>query len=225
MSGLTNIGDRILEWLSPERRFAMKLPEDLEEVPFVVLDTETTGLNPIRDRILSIGALRLLGGRIRVNESVEYFLAQDHFDRLSVPIHGILKTGSSPRMDEKEGLKSILEYIGDSPVVGHHISFDRTMIQNACDRHGLGKFRNPLLDTGTLYRKSLIKSPLLRKKDQYSLDDLARKYDLSCKDRHTALGDAYITAMAFLHILEQLTSKGPLTTRQLLKLGKPGAGN
>lgn len=194
-------------------------PEDPGEVDFVVLDTETTGFSPQRDRILSIGALRVSQGRIRVKESLERYLKQERFDRTSVPIHGILRTGSSERISEKQALAELLDFAGESPVVGHHISFDLAMIQAACQRCGLGPFRNPLIDTGLLYGHTLIESPLLRKKEHYSLDDLARKFDITCKDRHTALGDAYITAIAFLNILESLRARRPLTTRDLLKLG------
>lgn len=221
MSVISRVAGWIEDLWTGSGKATADLPEDPGEVTFVVLDTETTGLDPAQDRILSIGAVRLREGSIRVRESVEYFLEQAHFDRLSVPIHGILKTGKNPRISEKAALEALLGFIGDSPLVGHHVAFDRIMLQKACDRQGLTGPDNPLIDTALLYRHTLIKSPLLRKKERYTLDDLARKFDLSCKDRHTALGDAYITAMAFLYIVSRLREKQPLTTRNLLKMGRP----
>ena len=194
--------------------------EDISETEFVVLDTETTGMDPHKDRILSIGALRLKAGRIRTGESREIFLAQDHFDSTSVPIHGILKTGRHPRHSEAEAMVWLQDYTANAILVGHHIGFDLSMIREAFLRQGFPPLINPCLDTGLLYRKTLIQSPLLRKKDFYTLDDLARKYDLSCEDRHTALGDAYLTAMIFQHILDQLGRKGPVTVSKLLKISK-----
>lgn len=196
--------------------------EPLEKIPFVVLDTETTGLNPERDRILSIGALRLKGGRVVVRDGLELYLHQDHFDSHAVKIHGILREDTHSRIAEAEALERLVTYIGDDVIVGHHISFDRAVLQRALVRHGLGPLRNPCLDTGLLYRKTLLKTPLLRKKDFYSLDDLARRFDLPCADRHTALGDAFLTAMALAHILELLKAKGVQTRKQLLRAGQVG---
>ena len=58
---------------------------------------------------------------------------------------------------------------------------------------------------------------LLERKDNYSLDDLADKFDISKKDRHTAMGDAYITAIAFLKILNKLSEKKEITLVQLFR--------
>ncbi|MEJ2585894.1 MAG: 3'-5' exonuclease [Robiginitalea sp.] len=192
---------------------------DISEVTFVVLDTETTGMDPDIDRILSIGALRLSGGRIRVRETLEIFIAQDHFDRRSVPIHGILRQGPNPRVSEKEALLQLEEYVGDAIIVGHHIHFDLEMLRRALWRHELPPLDNPILDTGILYKRTLLKSPVVQKKASYSLDELAHKFDLSCRDRHTALGDAYITALAFLKILTRLKEKRDFTLKQLLRMG------
>lgn len=192
----------------------------LEILPFVVLDTETTGLNPERDRILSIGAIRLQEGRLLVRDALELYLYQDHFDSHSVPIHGILREDTYMRVSEAEALQSLVAYIGDAVIVGHHVSFDLAMLQRGLARQGLKPLSNPCLDTGLLYRKTLLKTPLLRKKEFYTLDDLARRFDLPCTDRHTALGDAFLTAMVFLHLHEQLRSKGIYTLKQLLKLGR-----
>lgn len=191
----------------------------LANQPFVVLDTETTGLNPQRDRILSLGIVPVRDARIRVRECREWFLAQEVFDGESVPIHGILREGPNARLPEREVLEGLRERLEGTIVVGHHVAFDRAMLQAAYARWELPPPDQPFVDTEALYRHTLIKSPLLRRKERYTLDDLASRYGISCKDRHTALGDAQITAYALLHILEALKSKGVRDTAQLLKLG------
>lgn len=196
------------------------IASELPLVNFVVLDTETTGFHQERDRILSVGLLKVKGALIQVNQGVELFLKQDHFDQQSVPIHGILKEGLHEKVSEKEAMTFLDGYCKDCILVGHHLGFDLRMIYMARKRNGLPELKNLAIDTGKLYRKSLIKSPVLKKKEIYSLDDLANTYDLNCKDRHTALGDAYITAMAFLHILNRLQSRKNLSTKQLLHLGQ-----
>lgn len=194
----------------------------IEDLEFVILDTETTGLNLEKDRILSIGALKLYQGRLKVKEAFEVYVKQEHFSKDSVPIHGLLQESVSHQISEKTAVEMLRAYIGDAIIIGHHIRFDMEVLRRAFLRHDLTPITNLCLDTGMLYRKTLLKTPLLRKKEHYSLDDLARRFDLNCKDRHTALGDAYLTAMAFQHILELLYAKGDISIKKLRDWGQVG---
>ncbi len=91
------------------------------------------------------------------------------------------------------------------------------MINKVLKRNRLPELKNRTLDTAELYKKTLLISPILERKDHYTLDDLAEKFDISVKDRHTALGDAYITAIAFLKILEKMRKKKEITLQELFK--------
>ena len=194
----------------------------IEDLEFVILDTETTGLNLEKDRILSIGALKLYQGRLKVKEAFEVYVKQEHFSKDSVPIHGLLQESVSHQISEKTAVEMLRAYIGEAIIIGHHIRFDMEVLRRAFLRHDLTPIPNLCLDTGMLYRKTLLKTPLLRKKEHYSLDDLARRFDLNCKDRHTALGDAYLTAMAFQHVLELLYAKGDISVKKLRDWGQVG---
>ena len=190
----------------------------IEETRFVVLDTETTGFDYTNDRILCIGALVLQNNIIKIEESFEIYIEQDHYDESTAQIHGILKDFIVKRPTELEALDQFLNYLGDSIIIAHHANFDITMINRALERNGLPELKNKSLDTGILYKKTLIKSHLFERKDHYALDDLADKFDISKKDRHTALGDAYITAIAFLKIVKKLREKKEINLNQLFKL-------
>ncbi|WP_427872919.1 3'-5' exonuclease [Flavobacterium sp. MMS24-S5] len=189
----------------------------IEETRFVVLDTETTGFDYENDRILCIGALVLQNGIINVQESFEVYLEQDHYDKSTAQIHGILKDLLIKRPTELEALQQFLDFLGDSIIIAHHTIFDVTMINRALERNGLPHLTNQTLDTAYLYKKTLIQSHLFERKDHYTLDDLADKFDISKKDRHTALGDAYITAIAFLKIVKKLREKKAINLNQLFK--------
>ena len=190
---------------------------DIDSTRFVVLDTETTGFDYVNDRILCIGAVVLQNYRIPIQKSIELYIQQEHYDQSTAQIHGILRAFVLDRPDELEAMKQFVDFLGDSIIVAHHTLFDVTMINKALERNGLPKLKNKTLDTGVLYKKTLLHSPLLERKDNYSLDDLADKFDISKKDRHTAMGDAYITAIAFLKILNKLKDKKGFSLRQLLK--------
>lgn len=189
----------------------------IEETRFIVLDTETTGFDYENDRILCIGALVLQNNVISVQETLEIYLQQDHYDKSTAQIHGILRDFVLQRPSELEALQQFLTFLGDSIIVAHHTIFDVTMINKALERNNLPQLTNKTLDTAYLYKKALIKSHLFERKDHYTLDDLADKFDISKKDRHTALGDAYITAIAFLKIVKKLKEKKEISLNQLFK--------
>ncbi|MEM9075557.1 MAG: 3'-5' exonuclease [Bacteroidota bacterium] len=200
-------------WRTYASSFDEGLPSSLSEVTFVVLDTETTGFSFKKDRMLSIGALRLKNGSIKAKEAFEVFLEQTTFDAKTVEIHGILKKGKVKRITELEGLKILLKQLGNAVIVAHHVGFDVGMINEALLRHGLPKLLNKRLDTAVLFNRSLPR--VARKTDgHYSLDVLCEEFDIPKTDRHTALGDAYITAIAFLRIMDKLK---PASLDQLLK--------
>ncbi|PRX55228.1 PolC-type DNA polymerase III [Flagellimonas meridianipacifica] len=201
-------------WKTYEASFEKKLPEGIAETVFVVLDTETTGFSLKNDRMLSIGALRLINGSIPAKDAFEVFLKQTTFDAKTVEIHGILKKGKVKRIEELEGLKILLKLLENNAViVAHHVGFDVGMINQALVRHGMPKLLNKTLDTAVLFNRSLPRAK--RKTDgHYSLDVLCEEFNIPKTDRHTALGDAYITAIAFLRIMDTLK---PVSLEQLLK--------
>lgn len=189
----------------------------IEATRFVVLDTETTGFDYENDRMLCIGALVLQHGTINIQDSFEVYIQQEHYDKSTAHIHGILKDFVVTKPTEIEALQQFLSFLGNSIIIAHHTIFDVTMINKALERNGLPILENKTLDTAYLYKKTLIESYLFERKDHYSLDDLADKFDISKKDRHTALGDAYITAIAFLKIVKKLKEKKEITLNSLFK--------
>lgn len=196
------------------------LLNSVESTRFVVLDTETTGFDFDNDRILSIGAVVLQNGVISIPDSFEIYIHQEHYDKNSAQIHGILKDWVMDKPSELEALQQFLTFLGDSIIIAHHTIFDVTMINRALERNGLPALTNKTLDTAFLYKRTLIMSNLLERKEKYSLDELADKFDISKKDRHTAMGDAYITAIAFLKIVKKLKGlkgKSEFTLRDLFK--------
>lgn len=166
------------------------------EKRFVVFDTETTGLDVRTDVILSIGAVTICGNSIIVNDYFELFVEQNIFKTESVPIHGILKEGKEKKLTESESVIRFLDFIKDSTLVGHHVRFDVNMVNGALGRMGLGKLKNRSMDTDKMYQKS----KGLQEEQHSSLDELCRIFKIEKSDRHTAAGDAFITALIFLRL-------------------------
>ena len=167
-----------------------------KEQRFVVFDCETTGLDYKTDRILSIGAVAIQNNQIIVGDFMEVFLQQDIFNPETVTLHGILKEGKEEKVVEAEAIIRFLDFIKDATLVGHHIDFDIEMINQALDRLNVGKLENQAMDTDVMYQK--LKS--LPQEQQSSLDELCDIYKIKKFDRHTASGDAFITALLFLKL-------------------------
>lgn len=163
---------------------------------YVVFDCETTGLDYKSDRILSIGAVAIQNDKIIVGDFMEVFLQQDIFKPESVPIHGILKEGKEEKIVEAEAIIRFLEFIKDATLVGHHVAFDIEMINQALDRLNVGTLKNQAMDTDVMYQKL----KYLPYEQHASLDELCDIYKIKKSDRHTASGDAFITALLFLKL-------------------------
>ncbi len=184
-----------------------KIP--IQEVRFVAFDTETTGFDYTHDRILSIGAIAINKMAIDIADQLELYLQQDVFNSDTVEIHGIRKNHNFDTISESKAIESFIKYIGNAIIIAHHADFDRKMINKALKRNGLGTLKNRFLDTGVLFGKT--KHSIYRSRkgnNQYTLDELCDDLKISKSDRHTASGDAFITAVAFLKIISKL-KKGP----------------
>jgi len=186
-------------WKEYVAQFKLKQLKIIESTRFIVFDTETTGLNIDTDKILSIGAISIFNNVINIADNFEIYLKQDKFNANTVKIHGILKEGNLNKISESEAIKQFINYIGNSVLVAHHAAFDIQIINASLKRINLPKLKNKSIDTGILYKK------LEGKKNKlFSLDVLCEEFNIPKHDRHTASGDAYITALLFLKIISKL---------------------
>lgn len=163
----------------------------------VILDCETTGLNPKEDKILSIGAIAMHGSSIRIADSFSVFVEQQLHRPETVAIHGIINNNANQLISEKEAIMQLLNYLGNAKIIGHHIQFDISIITTALQNLNLPKLKNKVLDTSQLYEKYKGVSTPMHK----SLDELCEEFKIPKKERHTALGDAYLTALVYQRLI------------------------
>ncbi|MBZ9632495.1 3'-5' exonuclease [Salegentibacter sp. LM13S] len=205
-------------WNDYEAKFQEKLPEEITHTRFVVFDTETTGFDIKKDRMLSIGAVAIKNKSINIADGFEEYISQETFNPKTVKIHGIIQNERIETLTEEEAVKAFLNYIGNSVLVAHHAGFDIGMVNEALSRLGLPKLKNKVLDTVNLYRGTRIISNLINREKSYTLDEIAETYNIDIKDRHTAAGDAFITAIAFLTILGKLNTDGKMNLKKLFRV-------
>jgi len=184
----------------------------LHEVPFCVLDLETTGATAADCEITEIGAVKFFGGepagtfQTLVNPGSE------------IPPFITVLTGitqamviEAPAIDE--ALPSFLEFIGDAVIVGHNIRFDMSFLNAAAVRLGYGKLPNRTVDTLGLGRR-LVRSEVRNLK----LSSLATHFQAPTPPTHRALDDAKATAHVFWSLLERAGMLGVTHLDDLLTL-------
>ncbi len=192
---------------------------DWKDLRFIVLDTETTGLNPQRDKILSLGAVLVQKQEIWLEESLELILRiEEPQNQSSIIIHGITNTELEEGVDEKIALETFIKFIGNAILVAHHAKFDITIIEKRIQQFYPHFFiHNIILDTAHL--AFLVEHPDLSlnymNPRKFSLDALCKKYRIIARDRHTAWGDALITAKLFLKFLHHLHHQRAHSLRSL----------
>ncbi len=172
---------------------------------FIAFDCETTGLNPGKDGILTIGAVTVQNGDIVLEDSFDAII-NDWRMTSSVLVHGITPAEAAAGGSEADIVGRFLDFVGDSTLVGHHVGFDKTIVAHAAERLGR-TFNNPALDTMemalTLEKHGAFGDDTFR---NFELDTLCSKFGIEPHDRHTAPGDAFLTAQVFLR-LQRLTQK------------------
>lgn len=184
-----------------------------ENIRFVALDTETTGFDYENDRILCIGAVAIQNNKILISDSFEVYIKQEVFNKESVKIHGIRKNGNELKVSEEEALISFLNYLDDAIIIAHHTKFDITMINNALKRMNVGPVKSKQLDTNYIHKKIATQDQF---KKLFSLDELCDIYNVKKHDRHTALGDALITALIFLKLTSKFKKNNALNLSDLI---------
>lgn len=183
----------------------------LAELSYTVFDTETTGLSPSDgDEIISIGAVRIVNGRL---------LRQESFDRLIKPlrpvrresqeIHGITPEMLAGQPPIERVLPLFARFAEDTVLVAHNAAFDMRFLQLAEARSAVA-FTQPVLDTLMLSALAHPGHP----EAEHRLERIAARLGVEVIGRHTALGDAIVTGEVFLRLLPLLAERGIHTLRQ-----------
>lgn len=191
----------------------------IKDIDFVIFDTETTGLDAHKDRIRSIGAIRLHQGELLINSAFEVYIQQEAFSKEAVLIHGLLKEGKEEKISEEQAIAAFVDFCDNAILVAHNAVFDVSIINTALKQLGCGKLKNNVVDTAHLAIRADGHSANGRLLDTspYLLDALCDTYGIRKSQRHTAAGDAFITAVLLMKLLKKLEKRGVRTAADLLR--------
>lgn len=183
----------------------------LSDLAYTIFDTETTGFDPAGgDEIVSIGAVRVVNGRLLRHETFDHLVdPQRSVPVRSVAVHGLTADllRGQPTLDAV--LPLLARFAEDSVLVGHNVGFDMSFLRLKEAQTGV-RFTQPVLDT------LLLDAALHPDHEQHSLEAIAARLGVGVVGRHTALGDALVTGEVFVLLLTLLQQRGILTLGEAL---------
>lgn len=194
-----------------------RLARDLDELNFVVFDTETTGLRPTRgDEIVSLGALTIQGGGGQAPPFERLVNPGRRIPARTTRIHGITDDMVANAPPIGPVLRDFQAYVADGVLVAHNAAFDLLCLRVKEAETGT-RFRGPALDT------LLLAAWLDPAEPDLSLDGLLRRHGIVHSKRHDALADAEATAELFRQQLAAAKARGVRTLEELLRVSRTEA--
>lgn len=178
---------------------AMPVPEcTAQSCDFVVLDIETTGLNPKRDHIISLGAIRISQLIIRPCNALGQMWQSPASVGDSALVHGItdeqLLAGTAP----DEALAEFLDFANGAQLVAHHAIIEQQFLRKAFQEYYGQACQLPFIDTMQLEKQLVTRRHSVLKNDQYQLVACLQRYQLPAIKAHQAFEDAFGTAYLLL---------------------------
>jgi DNA polymerase-3 subunit epsilon len=189
----------------------LQVPEELEEAPidgllYTAFDLETTGLDPEKDAIIALGGVHLLGSQVLRQEVYEALVDPGRpIPKASTEVHGLTweMLKGKPRLEEV--LPSFRAFLQDTVLLAHNGAFDVAFLKRA------GIHQPPLVDT------LLLAHFLFPDLKDHALERLAERFGVPVLGRHTALGDALMTAEVFARMVPLLKGRGFRTLGEVLR--------
>ncbi len=174
----------------------------------IVLDTETTGLDYTRERMVEFAAVRLENGKIK-DEFQTLINPEQHIRKSSIAIHGITQEMVEDAPKEAEIMPKILEFIGDYPIVAHNAIFDYSFINEAAKRTTGKEISNERIDTQQMFKE------IYPDLEAHGLNALTEKFKVELKDHHRAMGDTMGLALAYPKLKKLYNQKYDWENKQL----------
>ncbi|MGE0118126.1 MAG: exonuclease domain-containing protein [Dongiaceae bacterium] len=183
----------------------------LRQITSVVFDLETTGLRPSEgDDIVELGAVRVVNGRVLTMETFDRRINPGRpIPKASIEFHGITDEMVADKPPLAVVLPQFQTFAADAVLVAHNAAFDLKFLEKGAVACGL-RFDQPILDT------LLISAFIDPAEPDHSLDAVAARLGIDFLRRHSALGDALVTAAILVRQIERLEERGVTSLAELL---------
>lgn len=179
---------------------------------YVCLDCETTGLNPKKDEILSIGAVIIKENKVLMRKTLNIFVKpSQNVTEESIKIHRIRPIDLENGVEPEVAIRELLDFIQNRPIVGYYIKFDIAMIS---------KYTKKLIGISLPNRQVEVSSMFFKTKKRTSdyefvdlkFDTIMKELEIPELGKHDALNDAIMTSMIFLKLRDKATANSTFYT-------------
>ncbi len=167
----------------------------VEDTLFCVTDIETTGPNPKKAQLISVGGLKIEGLTLKLSTSFHRFARVEEIERASIEVHGITREDLIRKGEPAEVvIRDFLEYVSGTVMVGFNVEFDRRVLERTAIKYLGFPLLVPRIDVVRLIRREGISIPTLEK--------VSKELGIPLSGHHSAIDDAYTTALIFLKLVE-----------------------
>jgi len=185
-----------------DKEFEFLFEED-KSGEYIVFDTETTGLNPKKDDIISIGAVKIKDNKILTSQTFEVFIKNSsEISSKSIEIHQIRPIDLENAKTADIAIREFLKFIGSRPIIGYYLEFDVSMI-NKYIKPMLGvNLPNEMTEVSEIYFDKTI-SLIPQGNIDLRFDTILKKCNVPDMGAHNAVNDAIMTAMIYLKLTKE----------------------
>ena len=182
-----------------DKRFEFLFNEDIKK-EFVAIDTETTGLNPKKDEIISIAAILIRDNKIITSRSLHIKIKpKKEIDEESIKIHKIRHCDLKEAMEPKEAMERFLYFVKNRPLVGYYLEFDIKIINRYLKNYFGFELPNRKIEVSGLYydkKQKVIPQGFI----DLRFDTILKDLNLPKFKAHNAFNDALMSALIFLKL-------------------------
>jgi len=191
-----------------------KKPEYFRDIAFVALDIETTGLTPVVDRIVEIGAVKFRNGEV-IETFQELIDPQMPISPGAFAVNGITDEMVKGKPTIDDVLPRFIEFLGEAVLIAHNSPFDVGFLSYDISRLDLTLADKPVLDTCAIPKR------LFPGAYSYSLENLVAFLDIQRDDFHRALADATACMRLFNRCVAEMGGPGRVTLQDMLEANGP----
>ncbi|CAM4064744.1 3'-5' exonuclease [Flavobacterium antarcticum] len=194
----------MLDWLKNKKypefwNTYLQLQEE-KSARYVTLSVQTTGLNPQKDVILTIGCVAVVNNELVIRDSFEIILLQYIYNHDNGFSNEFIIESKMPKSPQSEGLQKLVEYIGNATIIGHRVDFDLEIIYVGLEKMDCGKLRNEAFDLEIMFKKWKESSD----DKKFTIEEIAQALKLPKNDTDSTIEEAYAMGLCFLKLKKYL---------------------
>jgi len=166
---------------------------------YVALSIDSTGHNPTKDVILSMGAVAVVNNGIQIGDSYEVLVLQYKYLHENGLSNEFIVESKQPKSGEREAIPALIDYIGNAILVGHRIHLDVELINEALEKLDCGRLKNEALDIEIMQQKLNDNT-----NKPFTIDALCGIYNIDKPENYSSSENAYTIALLFLKLKSRL---------------------